>query len=374
MNRHESFMQEAIELAKKGIGYTAPNPIVGAVVVKDNSIVGRGYHQVYGGPHAEVFAIDEAGEKARDATLYVTLEPCSHYGKTPPCVNKIISAGIKEVYIGVQDPFPLVNGEGIALLQNHGIKVETGILSEQCAVLNEAFFAYAKTKLPFVTAKMAITLDGKIATKTGDSKWITTEGARMFGHTLRATNTAILVGIGTVLADNPMLNCRIEGAKQPDCIVLDSLGRTPTEALIFKEQRKVIIFVSPHCTIENRQRLTSIGAHVMEAPIADVDSYDLTDKKTNSSLDIGFILKTLGALGYLSILIEGGGEVLSSFVKTKNIDKIWAFIGAYIMGGNDSINAVGGEGINKLSESLPINYKSVKLIDNNIYIEAYTIT
>lgn len=361
---HTEYMREALRLAKMGVGHTSPNPMVGAVVVKDNTIIGRGYHHRAGGPHAEVFALNEAGEEAQGATLYVTLEPCSHYGKTPPCADKVIRSGIKEVYVGTVDPNPLVHGGGIEKLQAAGIKVTRSSLEAECRQLNEAFNYFITHTRPFVTAKSAMSLDGKIATYTGDSQWITAEESRAFGHRLRAENDAILVGITTILTDNPRLNCRVPASDnephQPHCVILDSLGQTPVNAHLFEEEnRRVLIFVSPKCTEARRHALQNAGAEVVEVPAS------------GEYLDIHAVMDELGKQKFLSVLIEGGGTVLASCIKARVVQKVWTFIGDYLIGGKNAVPALGGEGAELLSTASRVEFRSVELHDNNIYIESY---
>jgi len=347
-----AYMKRAIALAKLATGHTSPNPLVGAVVVKDNIIIGEGYHHKAGTAHAEVHALNQAGDNAKGATLYVTLEPCSHYGKTPPCALRIIEAGIAKVVVGSTDPNPLVSGKGMDLLCEAGIEVVCPVCSEECAELNEHFFTYIQTGKPFVTIKSAMSLDGKIATFTGQSQWITNESSRRDGHVLRATHDAMLVGIGTILADNPQLNCRLSNDEltdtisdrnilnepiqvhQPDVIILDSLGRTPTTSRVFEvDTRKVHIFVSKGCP---KERITK-----------------------------------LGDFGYTSLLVEGGSAIISSFVETSNFDKVVTYIGNTIIGGTEATPAVGGRGFESLESSPQLTFTKTKVLDNNIRIEAY---
>ncbi|KAF1682407.1 bifunctional diaminohydroxyphosphoribosylaminopyrimidine deaminase/5-amino-6-(5-phosphoribosylamino)uracil reductase RibD [Veillonella sp. R32] len=361
-NIDESFMARALELAAKATGQTHPNPMVGAVIVKDGQIVGEGFHHKAGEAHAEVNALQQAGGSARGATLYVTLEPCAHYGKTPPCAKRVIEAGIRRVVIGVVDPNPLVAGKGIEMLRQAGIEVTTGVLTTQCAKLIEGFLTFIKTGRPFVTLKSAMSLDGKIATRTGHSQWITNETARRDGHRLRATHDAILTGIGTVLSDNPSLNCRlqIENLHQPDVVILDSLGRTPLDAKLFEQpNRSVYILVSPACEEERIEALTAKGAKVLA-----VDS-------TFNGLDIIEILKLLGKLGFTSVLVEGGSHVIASFVEAKAFNKIVTYIGNLIIGGETALSAVNGQGIDHLAEGVPLRFESACILDNNIRLEAY---
>ncbi len=356
------YMKKALELAIKGTGTVSPNPLVGAVVVKDGKIIGQGYHQQAGGPHAEVYALDEAGKDAAGATLYVTLEPCSHYGKTPPCAKRIIEAGITRVVVGIVDPNPLVAHKGIDMLEEAHIKVDVGILADECAQSNEIFLTYVQTKLPFVTIKSAMSLDGKIATYTGESKWITNEEARLDGHQLRAQHDVILTGIGTILADNPSLNCRLpideEQLKliQPDVVVLDSMGRTPVTSTIFSiPNRQVIIMVTDSCADDRKRELKKAGAKIIVL----------------SSLTISNVLEKLGALKYTSILVEGGSRIIGSFIEEKKVDKIVTYLGNLIIGGEKAILAIGGQGFSSLANALPLAFKEIKRVGNNIKIEAY---
>lgn len=368
MNDKE-YMSRALALAKLGAGFAAPNPMVGAVVVRDGVIVGEGYHHKSGQAHAEVHALTMAGSKARGATLYVTLEPCAHYGKTPPCANLVVESGIRRVVVGSLDPNPLVAGKGIAILEAAGILVETGCLKEDCLALNEAFFTYIQSQRPFITLKSAMSLDGKIATRTGHSQWITNASARADGHVLRATHQAIMVGIGTILADDPSLNARTSSEAvygvtnhpiyQPDVIILDSLGRTPLTANVFKENnRKVIIFVSSACSMGARDALQDVGAQVIEVG------------SENGRLSIDEILDTLGQMHYMSVLIEGGSGVIASFVEKKLFNQIVSYIGNLLIGGQEAMPAVGGDGFESLEQAPKLKFKSVQLLDNNIKILA----
>jgi len=369
-----AYMKRAIALAKLATGHTSPNPLVGAVVVKDNTIIGEGYHHKAGTAHAEVHALNQAGENAKGATLYVTLEPCSHYGKTPPCALRIIEAGIAKVVIGSTDPNPLVAGKGIEILKEAGIEVVVPVCNDECAELNEHFFTYIQTGKPFVTIKSAMSLDGKIATYTGQSQWITNESSRRDGHILRATHDAMLVGIGTILADNPQLNCRLTDTEisetlldtsildetihvhQPDVIILDSLGRTPTTSRIFEiDTRKVHIFVSKGCPKERIQALEKSTDIVIDI----------------KKLSIDDILTKLGDFGYTSLLVEGGSAIISSFVETLNFDKVVTYIGNTIIGGTEATPAVGGRGFESLESSPQLTFTKTKVLDNNIRIEAY---
>ncbi|KGF48376.1 hypothetical protein HMPREF0872_00125 [Veillonella montpellierensis DNF00314] len=357
------YMKIAIDLARKATGYTSPNPLVGAVIVKGGQIIGRGYHHKAGTPHAEIHALNEAGKESKDATLYVTLEPCSHYGRTPPCAKRVIEAGIRRVVIGTLDPNPLVSGKGVELLEQAGIEVHVGVMAKACADLNEAFFYYIQKGKPFITVKSAMTLDGKIATRYGESKWITNDEARIDSHELRANHDAILVGIGTILADNPQLTCRSKTIKtphQPDVIILDSRGRTPSNANIFTEtSRNILIFVGPNSKLSDRQRLIDIGADVV---MVQEDTHGLCWTE---------ILEELGKRQYVSVLIEGGARIISSYMQEQYINKFVIYIGDKIMGDEFALNAFSGSHLVHLSDSLSLAYEKVMLLGNNIKIIAY---
>lgn len=274
----KQYMYRALELAKKGTGAVNPNPLVGAVLVKDNRIIGEGYHEKYGQLHAERNAIADCyrrGENPAGAELYVTLEPCCHYGKTPPCTEAIIENKIVKVYVGSNDPNPLVDGGGIAVLRAHGIEVETGILKQECDALNEIFFHYIRTKRPFVLMKYAMTMDGKIATVTGDSKWITGEAARRQVHEDRNRCAAIMAGVGTVIADNPMLNCRLPEGYSPVRIICDTSLRTPADSLVVTTAKEIPTILATCCTDKEKQKVfTDKGCKILEVS----ETYDKTAK------------------------------------------------------------------------------------------------
>lgn len=391
----ELYMKRAIRLAKMATGHTSPNPLVGAVVVKDNTIVGEGYHHKAGEAHAEVHALDVAGEQAKGATLYVTLEPCAHYGKTPPCAKRVVESGITRVVIGSTDPNPLVAGKGIQILEAAGISVTTGICADECIKMNEYFFTFIQTHKPFVTLKSAMSLDGKIATFTGESQWITNESSRKDGHVLRASHDAMLVGIGTILSDDPLLNCRLTKDElyksiinsndvsidntlevhQPDIIILDSQGRTPTDAKVFTiPNRKVIVYVAKGCPKQRRIDLTNAGAIVEELPTKSVRQGRTTDVAIDiKKIDIQACLEHLGKQGYTSVLVEGGSTIISSFVELLAFDKIVTYIGNLVIGGTNSTSAVGGTGFPTLHDAPTLEFASSRVLDNNIRIESYRL-
>ena len=391
----ELYMKRAISLAKMATGHTSPNPLVGAVVVKNNTIVGEGYHHKAGEAHAEVHALDAAGDNARGATLYVTLEPCAHYGKTPPCAKRVVESGIARVVIGSTDPNPLVAGKGIQILTEAGIEVTTDVCVDECIQLNEHFFTFIQTHKPFVTIKSAMSLDGKIATFTGQSQWITNESSRKDGHVLRATHDAMLVGIGTILADDPLLNCRLTRDElyqavidtndvsientlevhQPDIVILDSQGRTPTDAKVFTiPNRKVIVYVAKGCPEQRRIALANAGAIVEELPTKSVRQGRTTDVAIDiKKIDIQACLEHLGKQGYTSVLVEGGSTIISSFVESLAFDKIVTYIGNLVIGGTNSTSAVGGTGFATLHDAPRLEFASSRILDNNIRIESYRV-
>jgi diaminohydroxyphosphoribosylaminopyrimidine deaminase/5-amino-6-(5-phosphoribosylamino)uracil reductase len=313
-------MLECLRLAEKGAGYVSPNPLVGAVVVRDGKVVGRGYHRRFGGPHAEVYALRQAGSKSRGATLYVNLEPCCHYGKTPPCTELIIRSGIERVVVGMKDPNPLVHGKGIQGLRSKGIKVDVGILQEECRKLNEIFVKYITTGLPFVSLKIAQTLDGKIADAHGRSQWITNEHSRAVVHALRARYDAVLIGANTVKRDNPHLTVRFTKGRNPFRIVLDGRLTVPSKSAIFSDKfcKKTILVTSEKSLADKSsllQRLSRKGVRVI-----------LLERREESLLDVKTILRILALENISSVLVEGGAKTFGQFVRAGLVDKYFIFI------------------------------------------------
>ena len=304
------YMRKALELAKSALGYTTPNPAVGCVIVKDGEIVGTGYHHKAGTPHAEVWALREAGEKAKGATVYVTLEPCSHYGRTPPCARTLVEKGVGKVVMAMLDPNPRVSDKGAAILRKAGIAVEVGLLSKEAAQLNEVFIKNMMVQKPFIAVKLAQSLDGRTASRTGHSKWITNEWARNYGHYLRSIYDGILVGINTVLADNPLLTCRIEregqaAPHQPVRIVLDAKGRTPLKSLVVTDKTApTIVMTTSACPVEKMKALKNAGVRVILAPLL----------QDNQSINLPEALKRLHEEGLTSILVEGGKHRSGQFL------------------------------------------------------------
>jgi len=357
------YMKRALELAKKGIGYTNPNPLVGAVIVKDGRIIGEGYHALYGSSHAEVNAFKNAKEDVKGATLYVTLEPCSHYGNTPPCANTIVEKGIKKVIIGLKDPNPLVAGRGIKILQDNGIEVITGVLEEEGRKLNEIFLKYITTKLPFCIMKTAMTLDGKIAAYTGDSKWVTGELSRQYVHKLRHRAAGIMVGIGTVLADDPMLNTRLmnEEGCDPIRIIVDSSARIPLEAkaLNLNSKAKTIIAATEKADKVKLKALEEKGAEIILTPLK------------NNRVDLGFLMKSLGERKIDSVLLEGGSRINFAALEAGIVDKVNVFIAPKILGGEGAKTPVGGIGKEFMKDAIELKDIDIQKFGEDIMIEGY---
>ncbi|MDE0423687.1 MAG: bifunctional diaminohydroxyphosphoribosylaminopyrimidine deaminase/5-amino-6-(5-phosphoribosylamino)uracil reductase RibD [Candidatus Poribacteria bacterium] len=362
---HRTFMKRALNLARRGKGRTSPNPLVGAVVVKAGRVVGEGYHQKAGTPHAEVHALNAAGENARGATLYVNLEPCCHWGRTPPCTEAVLQAGVAEVYVAEVDPNPSVAGNGIRQLQEAGIRVHVGTCAEEAAQLNEVHRKYIQTGKPFVILKTAMSLDGKIATASGESQWITSEGSRQRGHEIRDAVDAILVGKGTVDRDNPALTTRLQDREGQDAtrIVLDSHGRTSTDARIFNPASSagVIIAVTPDAPAKNIGALEKVGAEVIIVP------------EEKGKVCFERLMEILGAREITSVLVEGGGEVNASAIATGVVDKMMCFIAPKLIGGRDAPGPIGGEGLASLKDVPHLKRVSITPISDaaDFLIEGY---
>ena len=359
----QHFMKMALDLAIKGEGFTSPNPMVGAVVVKDGRVVGSGYHQMVGGPHAEVNAIDAAGQLADGATLYVTLEPCNHTGRTPPCTRKIIEAGIKRVVVAMIDPNKDVTGGGVDYLEQQGVRITTGVCREQALKLNEGFVKFVRTRRPFVIAKCAATLDGRIAARSGDSKWVTGEKSRQFVHRLRHAVDGILVGINTVRADDPSLTARLpEGQGQdPVRIILDThLGISPAAGLLRQESAAdTIVVAGPDAARDKQSALETDRVRVIQA------------KLKNGLIDMDALMDQLGAMGITSLLIEGGSRVLASAFGAGIVDKVHFFYAPKILGGDDGIPICSGPGPELMSQSIPVNKINIQRFGDDVMIEGY---
>ncbi len=353
------WMRKVIRLAEKGRGRTSPNPMVGAILVKDGIPVGEGYHAKAGEPHAEIIALQKAGDKARGATLYINLEPCSHYGKTPPCAPALIEAGVKKVVVGMEDPNPLVKGRGLEMLRNNGIHVEVGVFKQACLELNEAFSKYIQSGKPFVTLKIAATLDGKIATKQGESKWITGESSRRFVHRLRNSADAIIIGIGTILRDDPLLTARMKGGRDPYRIVLDSRLRILEGAkVIHQKPEKTIIATTESAPKEKREALEKKGVQVM------------TLEAQQGRVNLRSLLSRLGEMEMTSLLVEGGSEINGSFLNEGLIDKLFLFLSPKVLGGQ-ALEMFGGKGVETLEKALLLNRLKMRRVGEDILIEGY---
>lgn len=348
----EGYMRHALALAAKGRGTTTPNPMVGAVVVKDGRIIGEGYHIRAGEGHAEVNAFRNCTEDPEGATIYVTLEPCSHYGKTPPCADLVVSKKVARCVVAAMDPNPLVAGRGVKKIQDAGIEVVTGVLAEESVKLNEVFMKFIVTNRPFVLFKAAMSLDGKIATATGESQWISCEASREEVHRLRHAYTGIMAGIGTVLADDPMLNCRMEGAKQPVRIIVDSRLRIPmTSKLVQTAATYPLIIACLEDPDEDKKKaLAEAGAKVLETP-ADADGH----------VDLASLMEMLGMMKIDSILLEGGGILADSALRAGIIDKVQIYIAPMIIGGAGAKTPVEGTGIAALADSLKLTDVTVEM-------------
>ena len=389
------YMQRAIALAKKGAGFVNPNPMVGCVVVKDNEIITEGYHEYYGGLHAERNALTHTTADCKGATLYVTLEPCCHHGKTPPCTDIIIEKGIKKVVVGLLDPNPLVSGKGISILQNAGIEVITGVEVDEIKELNKVFLKYIKTKRPYVILKTAMTLDGKIASYTGDSKWITNDKSRQVVHKLRSEMMGIVAGIGTVKADNPMLNCRLESSQQsavssqsnihqPIRIIVDTkasisldsnivktaneyrtilaIGRDVTPVASEKNECRDVTPVASEQTTDNRQQTTVEKLRSFNVEILQCEEKD-------GHVDINDLMIKLGEKGVDSLLLEGGSCLNAAFLEAGCVDEVYAFIAPKIIGGEHSKSPIGGKGIELMKDAITFNKVEIEQIENDILIK-----
>lgn len=358
-------MNRALALAQQGKGRTSPNPLVGAVIVNAGQIVGEGYHQKAGEPHAEIHALRAAGEKAKGGTLYVNLEPCCHWGRTPPCTDAIIQAGIKHVFAAHLDPNPKVAGKGIQQLEVASITVNVGLRAEAAEQLNEIYIKHVKTGYPFVILKMAMSLDGKIATSTGESQWITSAASRQKAHEIRDEVDAILVGIGTIVSDNPALTTRLPNKQGKDAtrIVLDSHGRTPTSAKIFNSESGVgvIIAVTPQAPAQNIATLEKAGAEVIITPAKE------------GRVCFKTLMETLGERAITSVLVEGGGKVNVSALASNVVDKAMCFIAPKFIGGKQAPGVFDGEGIKRLADAPELERWTITELDCDLLIEGYFI-
>ena len=367
----EKYMRRAIELAKKGSGHVNPNPLVGAVIVRDGEIIGEGYHECYGQLHAERNAIANAkkrGNSLEGSTIYVTLEPCCHYGKTPPCTEAIIEEKIARVVVGSDDPNPLVSGKGFQMLREKGIEVIPHFLKEECDAMNHVFFHYIRTGTPYVAMKYAMTMDGKIACYTGDSKWVTGEESRAHVQTLRNHYKGIMAGIGTVLADDPMLNCRIEGGRDPIRIIADSHLRIPMDSQLVRTagQQPLIVACLPDADEEKAAQLQEKGVEVLRIP--GVTTADITEEQ-KEVISLPVLMKELGARKIDGILLEGGGQLNESALQAGIVDRIYCYIAPKIFGGAQAKTPVEGQGLTRAADAWKFNRIGMQEFGQDILLE-----
>jgi len=354
----KEYMRLALDEAQKGAGWTNPNPLVGAVIVKDGRVIGKGYHRIYGELHAERNAISDCKECMEGATMYVTLEPCCHYGKTPPCTQAIIEQGITRVVIASDDPNPLVAGKGIELLRQHGIRVDTGVLKEECDAMNQIFFHYIRKKRPYVLMKYAMTADGKIATCTGASKWITGEQARMEVQRTRHRYAGIMVGVNTVLADDPMLNCRLPNANSPIRIICDTSLRTPLASNVVKTAKKIPTIIATACEEEEKQKAyQEYGCEILLVP------------KKEGHIDMQELMKLLGEKKIDSVFLEGGAELNYSALKAGIVNKVQVYIAPKIFGGSNAKSPVAGVGIELPEQAFYLKNRKMTEFGEDILME-----
>lgn len=354
-----SHMRRALELARRAQGQVEPNPMVGCVIVADGKVVGEGWHQQFGGPHAEIEALESAGYRARGATMYVTLEPCCHRAKTPPCTAAILQSGVSRVVVAHQDPFPQVDGAGLRQLREAGVDIELGILESDAARLNAPFCKLMRTGRPWVIAKWAMTLDGKLASPTGDSRWISSPAARNIGHQLRGRVDGIVVGSHTVTCDNPLLTARPPGPRVAARIVIDSQVRLSPEHQLVKtiEQAPVFVAVSPQSDSSRCQSLQAVGCELVHCPGDD----------HLSRLDS--LLQQLGARKMTNLLVEGGSRLLGNLFDLHQIDEIHAFIATKLIGGRDAVTPIAGIGIRRMDQALPLIDSDVTQVDGDLYVQ-----
>jgi len=356
MTSDEEYMQEALELAKKGLGSTSPNPAVGCLIVKNKQIVGRGFHEKAGEPHAEVNALEDAGEDAIGAVMYVTLEPCCHKGRTGPCTDAIINSGVARVVVATQDPNKKVCGRGLAELHRAGVRVQTGILEKESTMMNEAYEKFVTSKEPFVIVKAALSADGKLSANDGSSKWITGEEARKAVHELRGQVDAVMVGIETVLKDNPHLTCRVEG-KNPKRVIVDSKLRSPYDSNVLDNSAETIIATTINAPVNRIEAMKTRGLRVI-----------VIDGK-GEKVDLRRLLKELASEDISSIMIEGGGELIGSALDAKLVDKVMLFIAPKLLGGTGT--TITGQGIDNIKNSIYLEKTEMKKVGEDFLLTGY---
>lgn len=359
-----SYMAQALSLARLALGQVSPNPAVGAVIVKNGEVVGQGYTHPPGLDHAEIVALKQAGERARDGAMYLTLEPCCHHGRTPPCTRAIIAAGIAEVHLATFDVNPVVLGRGKEELEGAGIRVYVGEHEAEAKQVNEAYAKFITKAVPFITAKFAMSLDGKIATRSGDSRWISGELARKRVHNLRYTADAVMAGVNTILVDDPRLTARCCGSggmlkKQPARVIVDSKGGTPLTARVFTEPGKVIVVLGKLASAQEKESFAQVGAELLELPSAE------------GRVDLERLLRVLGEQGITSVLVEGGGILLGALFDSGLVDKVIAFIAPIIIGGREAVTAVAGRGVERVADAFKLEQVSVEMVDEDLMVSGY---
>ncbi len=363
MDIDERFMKKAIRLARRGLGSTSPNPVVGALIVKNDQIISSGYHKRAGAPHAEIVALSKAGERTRGSSLYVNMEPCNHYGRTPPCTGAILESGVRKIVVGMPDPNPHVTGRGCEFLRSKGVEVKCGVLEEECTRLNEIYVKYVTKGKPFVILKGALTLDGWIATKTGNSKWITGEKSRKFVHTLRKRVDAIMVGVETIIADNPLLTPYLtrRSGRAPVKVIADTNLRIPLHSRVFNSPKSALTIIAAGSNVTNNKRKTieGLGARVINCQMRDgrIDLADLLDKLAEMSIS--------------SILVEGGATIFSSIIREGLVDKFYIFLAPKILCGDNGIPFARGPGCDTIENCLTLKVLMVRRFDDDIMIEGY---
>ncbi|MEB2308895.1 MAG: bifunctional diaminohydroxyphosphoribosylaminopyrimidine deaminase/5-amino-6-(5-phosphoribosylamino)uracil reductase RibD [Candidatus Brocadiaceae bacterium] len=355
----EKYMMLALELAEKARGKVEPNPMVGAVLIKNGEIIGKGYHQIFGGAHAEIHAINEGGENCKGATLYISMEPCAHYGKTAPCVDAIIKAGITKVIIPIIDPNPVTSGKGMQKLKEAGIEVRLGVMESQAKKLNAPFFKLMQTGLPYIIVKWAMSLDGKIATHGGDSRWITSEESRAYVHKIRGWMDGIVVGINTVIRDDPLLTCRLEGGRNPRRIIVDGNAILPLSSRLIKtiSECEIIVAVTMNAPQERIERLKQAGCKIIQT------------KDISGRVDLHDFFRYLGEMKLTNILVEGGSRIITSMIEGHLADKIIVFIAPVIIGGEGALPPVLGKGVDMMCRAVKLREISIKRFLNDTAIE-----
>jgi diaminohydroxyphosphoribosylaminopyrimidine deaminase / 5-amino-6-(5-phosphoribosylamino)uracil reductase len=366
LSEHDRYMRRAIELARRGKGMTSPNPAVGAVIVQNGGVAGEGWHEYAGGAHAEVNAIKAAGRAAYGSAMYVTLEPCNTYGKTPPCTQALVEAGVNKVVIGALDPNPSVSGRGVTALRAAGVEVEDGPFKEEITIMNEGYNKHVTSGLPFVTMKTAMSLDGKIATRTGSSRWITSEPARELVHAMRGESDAVMTGIGTVISDNPRLDVRLDNFKgtQPIRIIIDGQGKIPEDALVVSSAKDTLTIVATTdvISLDKSQSLSDAGVEVFMVP------------RVNGRIDLRKLLRELGTRGLCSIMLEAGAALATAFISEGLVDKYVIFIAPKLIGGDTAPSLMGGPGIDDINQAIKLKFAEYKQVGEDLYVEAYPIS